>query len=345
MELSDRKKAILSAVVKLYINSGEPIGSKMLCEILENAPSSATLRNEMNALCDLGLLSQPHTSAGRIPTAKGYRFYVESLMDKGEINENEKSIIDGNLNSSNCDPEKLPEKAVEILSFLTGLPAFSAKIANDAVTLKRIELLPMGNHSAMLIIITSDGRSRSRLCHISTTLTATMISEFDKYITKRVINKNLETVTPAAMQSITVQSGINVLNIMPLITALYQMVDDIKNSCLSVKGSSNFFTMGLKRETADEINAIISSPDMLLPLIAKADKPVNIMFGGDTEYSALKSSSIILARYGAESRDIGCIGIIGPNRMSYEKLLPCVRYTADKINELLKYTLKDMEEM
>ena len=153
MELSERRKAILEAIIKSYISSGEPIGSKMLCEILENAPSSATLRNEMNALCDLGLLSQPHTSAGRIPTNDGYRLYINTLMDKGEIGDSTKEVIDENLNFSNCDPEKLPEKAAATLSLITGLPAFSAKLSDNNCFVKRTELLPMGNNSTMLIVI------------------------------------------------------------------------------------------------------------------------------------------------------------------------------------------------
>ncbi len=344
-ELSERKKAILSAIVKLYITSGEPIGSKMLCEILENAPSSATLRNEMNALCDLGLLSQPHTSAGRIPTTDGYRLYVNTLMDKPEVSEDIKKSIDENLGFSNCDPEKLPEKAVETLSKLTGLPVFSAKISDAGVTLKRIELLPMGKSSAMLIIITSDGRSRSRLCHMNSTLTSALISEFDRLITRRVLNMDLELLSPATMQSITVQSGLNILNLMPLITALFQMVQDIKNSCFNLKGASNFFTMGLDRASADKISTLLNHHDTLMSLISKNAQPISVVFGSDTEYSALQPSCIILARYGIPGRDIGCIGIIGPTRLSYEKILPSIEYTVDKINELLSNTLKDMEEV
>lgn len=341
MELSERKKAILSAIVKYYINSGEPIGSKMLCELLENAPSSATLRNEMNALCDLGLLSQPHTSAGRVPTAEGYRLYVNTLMDKGEISEEAKKTIDEELNFSNCDPEKLPEKAVEILSNLTGLPAFSVKISDDGITLKRTELLPMGNYSAMLIIITSDGRSRSRLCRLSVPLTSAVISDFDRLITRQVINRDLNSLTKAELQSITVRSGLDILNLMPLITALFQMVEDVKGSKFSVKGTSNFFTMGLTREQADKLNSLIGSHETLMRLIEKADAPLSIVFGNDTEYSALKPSSIILAKYGTGGKDIGCLGVIGPNRMSYENILPCAQYAAQRISN----TLKDMEEI
>lgn len=299
----------------------------------------------MNALCDLGLLSQPHTSAGRIPTIDGYRLYINTLMDKPEISEDVKKCIDESLDFSNCDPEKLPEKAVETLSKLTGLPVFSAKISDAGVTLKRIELLPMGNRSAMLIIITSDGRSRSRLCHMNCTLTSALISEFDRLITRRVLNMDLELLSPATMQSITVQSGLNILNLMPLITALSQMVQDIKNSCFNLKGASNFFTMGLDRVSADKISTLLNHHDTLMSLIAKNSQPINVVFGSDTEYSALQPSCIILARYGIPGRDIGCIGIIGPTRLSYEKILPSIEYTVDKINELLSNTLKDMEEV
>ncbi len=345
MELSERKKAILSAIVKMYIRSGEPIGSKMLCEILDNAPSSATLRNEMNALCDLGLLSQPHTSAGRVPTADGYRLYVETLMDKGTISEEQRDILDAGLNFSNCDPEKLPEKAVEILTSLTGLPCFSAKLAGGGITLKQVQLLPMGNRSALLIIITSDGRSRSRLCTVPVALTAALIAEFERNIIKKVIGSDIEELTPAKMQSVTVGSGINILSLMPLITALSGMIEDIKASGLNIQGASNFFTMGLTRESADRINSIISSKDTITDLVSKSDKPLGIIFGDDTEYSALKPSSIVLARYGAGGKDIGCLGVIGPNRMSYEKILPCVQYAAERINTLLNSTLQDMEEI
>ena len=345
MELSERKKSILSAIVKHYITCGEPIGSKMLCEILENAPSSATLRNEMNALCDLGLLSQPHTSAGRVPTDDGYRLYINTLMQKSEIGKELKESINESINFSNCDPEKLPEIAAKTLSEITGLPTFSAKISDSGVTLKRIELMPMGNRSAMLIVITSDGRSRSRLCHIPTLLTASLISEFEKLIASRVLNCDLDTLTRASMQSITASSGLNILNLMPLITALFGMVEDIKNSGFSMTGASNFFTMGLDKASADRISTLLGSHDTLMKLISENDRPISVVFGSDTEYSALKPSCIILARYGVKDRDIGCIGVIGPTRISYEKILPSIEYTVKRINELLSNTLNDMEEV
>ncbi len=344
MELSERRKAILGAIIKHYISSGEPIGSKLLCEVLENAPSSATLRNEMNALCDLGLLAQPHTSAGRIPTNEGYRLYINTLMDKGEISGNVREIIDENLNFSNCDPEKLPEKAAQTLSAITGLPAFSAKLSDNNSAVKRTELLPMGNNSAMLIVITTDGRSRSSLCFLGAELTASLINEFKELMAREILGKPLQFFNKANMQNIMARSGLNILNLMPLITALFEMLQDIKNSSFSIKGTSNFFTMGLNQSDADKISTLLSSEDTLLSLINKSDKAVSIVFGSDTQYSALKPSCIILARYSVGGKDIGCLGLIGPTRLSYEKLLPSIEYAAEKINDLLSNTLNDMEE-
>ena len=119
MELSDRKKKILSAIVEQYVISGEPIGSKMLMEMLPFSVSSATIRNEMSELSSLGLLEQPHTSAGRVPTQAGYRYYVDNLMDENELDEDERRRIRLAIGSNIGDPEKLLNRASEILARMT----------------------------------------------------------------------------------------------------------------------------------------------------------------------------------------------------------------------------------
>lgn len=344
MELSERKKAILSAIVEMYIRSGEPVGSKLLCSLLQNAPSSATLRNEMNALCDMGFLAQTHTSSGRVPTSNAYRLYINNLMAKGSALPENKEVIDLQINSSNCDPEGISERAVETLSHITGLPAFALKFSNTGVTLKRVELFPMGMHSAMLIIITSDGRTYSRLCGLDAALTSGVISEFDSLVTGNIKNKNIHDLTPAATQSLIARSGSNILSFMPLVTALFQIIEDIKNSRVNVKGFSNLFSMGLDPETAEKVRCLISNQEAVMNIISNAEGPLNIVFGDDTGYNALKSYSIILAKYSLNGRFLGCIGVIGPKRMSYEQIIPSVEYTANRITCLLESTFKDMEE-
>ena len=142
MELTPRKQAVLKAIVKAYIETGEPVGSKILTQLLENAPSSATLRNEMSELCDLGLLHQPHTSAGRVPTVGGFKLYVDSLMSKSEVAEDTADLIDKALREISCEPEGIPAAAAQLLSKLTGFPAIACLMTEQSPRIKKIELLP-----------------------------------------------------------------------------------------------------------------------------------------------------------------------------------------------------------
>ena len=186
MELSPRKQAVLKAVIKSYIETGEPIGSKNLIALLENAPSSATIRNEMSELCELGFLKQPHTSAGRIPTSDGYRLYVDSLMPCAELSVEEKDDIDKALQSLRCEPEGIPAAAAQILSRLTGLPAIACLVTEQSPRIKRIELLPIARSAAMLLVITEDGRTRSRIFRQSEGFTNEQEECFRRLVSKRI---------------------------------------------------------------------------------------------------------------------------------------------------------------
>lgn len=344
MELSGRKKAILSAIVKMYISSGEPVGSKMLCEILENAPSSATLRNEMSKLSEMGFLEQPHTSAGRVPTASGYRLYIESLMNKDEINAEHKRYIDESLSASDCNPEKITETAGKVLSDITGLPSIAADISSGGPRVKRVEILRMADRIAMMILITTDGRSRSRLVHTQSDLNADIISKFDRLVSQKILRRSIEDLTPAAQQNIYIAAGIDAFSLMPLLSSLFDMVTDIINTNVTLSGQSNLFSMGWHKTEADKIISLLQSRDTIKQLFSDKAAPLGVVFGKDTAYSALMPSSIIYAKYSAGQNNTGCIGVIGPTRMSYELIIPSIEYTAKKVDSLLSETFKDMGE-
>lgn len=344
MELSQRKKDILSAIVKMHIASGEPIGSKILCEILENAPSSATLRNEMSMLCDMGFLEQPHTSAGRVPTALGYRLYIESLMNRDEINAEHKQYIDSALSSTGCDPEKTPSVAVKVLSEITGLPSVAANISSGGPAVKRVELFKLGSRLAMMVLITTDGRSRSRLVHTNNEIEVNLISKFDSLVRDKVVKKNIEDLTPAAQQNIYIAAGIDALLLMPFLSALFDMITDIAEVTVSMFGQSNLFSVGWHKEQADKIWSLLHSKDALVSILSEQTGEKGVVFGKDTAYSVLTPSSLIFAKYNLGNKNTGCLGVIGPTRMSYELIIPSIEYTAKRMDALLAQTLKDMEE-
>ena len=140
MDLSERKRIILAALIKSYIKTGEPVGSKYLLELTGLNVSPATLRNEMSELCELGYLSQPHTSAGRQPTSNGYSFYFERLMNHREVPSDLQLIIDKMLNDAAKDPENLASVAGQLLSNLTGFPTLMATVTREETYVKRIDI-------------------------------------------------------------------------------------------------------------------------------------------------------------------------------------------------------------
>ncbi|MBQ3816994.1 MAG: hypothetical protein II802_01830, partial [Clostridia bacterium] len=219
MELSPRKKAVLAAIIKNYIETGEPVGSKILTSLIENAPSSATLRNEMSELCGLGLLEQPHTSAGRIPTSSGIDIYVNSLMEKSEISPSAKRYIDAQFENISYNLEEIPSKAGKIISDLTGLPAVICYIPERQVTVKRIEITALNSQLAVILLILSDGRTRNRIFRFSDISGGMKIRLMKKICDEKIKGIPVSMLTKPYIQTLVAESGINALEILPLISA------------------------------------------------------------------------------------------------------------------------------
>ncbi len=343
MELNARKQAILSAIVRTYIETGEPIGSKALCGILDLGLSSATLRNEMSELGELGYLDQPHTSAGRIPTSKGYRLYVDEIMRHETISPEMRKAIDAMFQHITGDPEQIPAAAGEILAELTGLPALSATVVSEGASLARAEIMPMGRRSALLVLVTSDGAARSRLCRTAADLSAETISRFDRIVASELIGTELSSLTPVLLQNLAVRSGAS-LGLLSLLTSLFEMVREVRQAELNFRGESNLFSFYKQDAQARRLIELIARRDAILSILSELPGPVNVVFGDDTQYDALKPSSLVVANYQTGQKTLGRIGVIGPTRMSYNNLIPGVAYFAKKLSELMSEALKDMEE-
>ncbi len=344
MELSPRKQAVLKAIIKAYIETGEPIGSKNLAALLENAPSSATLRNEMSELCDLGLLQQPHTSAGRVPTSDGYKIYVDSLMPHTEPSATDAQYIDANLEELHCEPESIPVAAAQILSKLTGLPTIACLLTENQPRVKSIELLPIGRFSVMLLIITDDGRTRSRIFRYRENFTDKLKSEFNNIINQRIKGKYVNDLNKAYMQSVIAQSGIYSLDLLPLLNAVFETVEEIEEAYLTLKGEKALYNVCGSDDAAARILSLIKQRDPIISILEKIDGSSGAIFGTETGYGELREDTLIAAKWGENGRYRGYIGVIGPNRMSYEQIMPVTEYTAKRLTEIMTEAQKDMED-
>jgi len=344
LELTPRKQAVLKAIVKAYIETGEPIGSKILTGLLENAPSSATLRNEMSELCELGLLKQPHTSAGRVPTAGGYRLYVDNLMSEKDVSRQTADYIDKYLSELNCEPEEIPKAAAELLTKLTGLPALSCIITDKSPKIKQVQLLPIGRNSFMLVTLTDDGRARSKILRIGKDLSDSAKECFNKVYEAHIKRKTVDILTKGYMQSLIARSGMYALELMPIFTAIFETAADIEERALHLSGENALYNISGSENEARRIISLIKSRDPIVSMLENMEEAGGVIFGADTGYRELDKDTIIAAKFSTADKYKGYVGVIGPTRMSYEQIMPTVKYVAVKLNEIMALAQRDMED-
>lgn len=333
MELNPRKRAILEAIINSYVEKGEPVGSKALCDMLDFSLSSATLRNEMSDLCALGYLEQPHTSAGRIPTTQGYKLYIDDLMNRDAVSGETKLIIDSLLEGLSGDVQDITHQAGQILSDLMGLPALTLTQSDSANTVKRIEAVPMGPRSVLLVLMTSNGLVKSRMLRGDLPPTADFFERFGEVCRLYIIGKPLSQLNRSYSQQIIARSGD--FSMLGPIAALFDMIEDADRSTFALRGESNLFRCYKQEGQAHRLMSLLSQKELMLSLCTRLTEPIGVLFGTDTDISELKSATIVLARFGDGKRELGRIGVIGPTRMSYERVIPSLEYFAEKLSKVI----------
>lgn len=341
-ELSERKRAILAAVVEQYIKTGEPIGSKELIAQTGMSVSSATVRNEMSELSALGYLEQPHTSAGRIPSQKGYRYYVDNLMKNREVDELNKRLIEAGISSAAGDPEKLIAQAGEVLADLTKCACISTSPGGDSTVIRKIELVPVGHHTAMLVLLTSNGILKSRLCRLDSELDVKIVEEFYNVVESSIIGKSASDISVASMQTVAASVDSDPLAMLPLIAAVCELAGSTAKSRIMLGGSSNIFSHHKDYgSSAVELIEFLSREEPLTAVMTESKDPLNIKIGKENLYRQLENSSLIVAKYSVGGNDSGTIGIIGPTRMDYENIIPSVKYLTNLVGSLITQALED----
>lgn len=343
MELTPRKKAILAEIVKAHIETGEPIGSKTISQRLKDSPSTATIRNEMSELSDLGYLEQPHTSAGRQPTSKAYRLYVSELMGKRDLSDEGKEIIDTMLQSVRPDIESLGSSAAEILSNLTGLPTVSASGTQNGVRIRKVSLLPMGRGAAVVFVISDDGRTRSRLVRLGAPFTAELGIRFDNITASKICGKEISQLDKAYLQGIAISAGFDALALAPLLSSVFDMAKELRSARVNMGGEANLLTLCDSESAARRVLELLKAGDAVHRILSQVETPVGVVFGDDTEYGELAPTGMVVASYG-DSGGVGKIAVIGPTRMAYESIIPSATYLANRVGAMMNEMLKGLEE-
>lgn len=339
MELGERKQKVLGVIVELYVKNGEPVGSKKVCAVLDNSFSSATIRNDMAELDELGFLEQPHTSAGRIPSHKGYRFYINRLMNKKPMSFDEKSFISGVLCRSSDDPENLIKSASQMLADITKFTAIFTTPANDEAKVRNIQFVQTGKRNAMMVLMTTTGMINNKLFRCDYDLTPELLCIFRKILIETFKNKPLSRITLKDFSTLT-QNNSEIIKLMsPVITAVIEAASEAKEIKIETSGEKNLLkNPDICIDKAINILEFLEGKENVLDLILSNSGGVKVLVGKEIGNPALENSSVIVTNYNIGDRS-GTIGVIGTTRMDYAKLTASLEYLASEVEIILKKIL------
>ncbi|MCI9575544.1 MAG: heat-inducible transcription repressor HrcA [Clostridiales bacterium] len=346
--LSQRKQKILAAVVDAYVETGEPVGSKVLAEQL--GVSSATIRNEMADLAELGLLEQPHTSAGRIPSHLGYRVYIDHLMGKLSIPAEEQRYLDGMLLLNAYEPERLLENVSQVLAGMTRCAAVSTTPSGSEAMIRGVQFVQTSRRTAMVILMTSAGTMKNRIFRCDFDLTPEMMRIFFRVLNQHLAGLPVAAVTPGFIQSLGASLGELAILMSSALLAVLEVARDSMEAEIRLNGQTNLlfypeFTDGNARRVMDFLESRQELSRLLFRKTedSRAGSHVQVLIGEEIHRPELSDSSLLVARYAIDGQDAGVIGILGPTRMDYAKVMARLDYLAVSVGRMLTELLQEEE--
>lgn len=332
--LDDRKKKILQAIVEEYIETAEPVSSGSLVNNYDLNCSSATIRNEMAELEEIGLLDKPHTSAGRVPSQSGYRYYIDELLRDDNLTAKEMNYIKKKLETKVNELEDLTKIATSTISELTHYTtiAVGPKIENH--TIVDIKFVLLGSRVMMAIILTDSGIIREAIIKFDEDVTEPQIRNLNDIFSSKLVGKPLEKLEGSLEEYIVaeMQSGISVIK--KIIVEINKLLEE--SSRLMLEGTNKNFDLPefKKSDLARDFMNALDAKDLVADVLNTgiADD-INVYIGEELNDEKLKNFSIVTFNHLLGDKDIGTIGIIGPTRMDYSKVISIMKYISKKLKE------------
>ena len=331
MELTPRKERILSSVVAGYVKSGEPVGSKAVAE--EVGVSSATVRNEMADLIELGLLEQPQ---------KGYREYVDRLMEVPPVKEEERRVFDSMLLSGSYEPEQLLGRAARLLAGATRCAAVATTPSGDTAQVRAVQFVQTSRRTAMLILMSSAGTMKTRVFHCDFDLTNDILRVFFRVFNGKLAGKNVSDITPAFLQGVGVSLGeMYVLMGAPL-RALLEVARDTMGTEVLLAGQMNLlFYPELEHGGARRVMDFLERREDVANLLRQKPGQVSFLIGREMGRPELDKSALGVARYQVDGHDAGALAVLGPVRMDYPRVASVLQYMAGQVGQHLTVLMRD----
>ena len=346
-ELTERQKGLLSLVIHEYIRTATPVGSKSLVNQYHLDYSPATVRNELAALTEAQLLMQPHTSAGRVPTEKGYRFFVSSLIQMRELPEETRRMIEHQFSQAQQGMDGWIKLAASILADqANAISVVSAPLPNRT-RVKYISLLSVTNKQILMILVLAGGQIQQRFMFINETKTQNDLNELAAMLNRLFEGKNSEEIRTISKQlQVTDETADEVIR--TLLSTLYD-TDALQTGEVYTDGINNVLA---EPEFADSEEArrtlrILNEKPLLQSFLSRTTREqkiggVQVFFGGHGLLKDMANCSLVIARYGMQGVVTGTVGVLGPMRMAYSKNIPTVRFLAGILSDLVADTTAEI---
>jgi len=338
MGLSERKKEILRAVVEQYVQTAEPVGSKAVAAELGSSVSSATIRNEMAELESMGLLEQPHTSAGRVPSSQGYRMYVDELMRRQKISTDEAQVINSVLKNRAAGQGRLIDEAGSLTSRLTTYPAYAMASAAGTAAIVRFDLIYVDPFTFIIVTLLNNDTVKNKLVHLTTPVEPQMLTKLSAVFNASFTGIPEERITPALISSTERAVG-DTIGIVAVIAGFtIELLCEEKSVGARVTGTMNLLSHPEYRDI-DKAQRLISylSDDKELARLPSPNTSgeIKITIGPENLADELRDTSVMAVRYDAGGDMQGLIGVVGPTRMDYSKVAARLSYIAQGLSWLL----------
>ncbi|MBP1561990.1 MAG: heat-inducible transcription repressor HrcA [Oscillospiraceae bacterium] len=332
--MDERKRQILAAIVDTYIITGEPVGSKALAEMLKIKVSPATIRNDMAMLEQLGYLEQPHTSAGRIPTYNGFRLYIDELMDAKTISDEDKKLLDRCLDEVEAPTaDALIESASKALAELTHCATLVKNVAPKFSVITKVEVIPTGKRMYVLLMITSSGNIKNKVCRLEFDLTSEQMEFFTSYMSENLHGVAVDELSEDVIDKLIAAMGTYMVTLTPLLQGVCELAEGFRDNEIKVSGEKNL----LERQdinTAQIVRFLENKNEVVKGMLDDSFNDLQVVFSEDGGF-VIENSSMIVSKIKKDGKTAGSLGVIGPMRLDYAKVIPYIEYLTDRITEMI----------
>lgn len=337
MLLTDRQLLILQVIVDDFIRSAQPVGSRSLSKKEEISFSSATIRNEMSDLEEMGFIEKTHTSSGRVPSEKGYRYYVDHLLSPQVLNQQDISIIQSIFAEKIFEFEKIIQRSAKILSDLTNYTSIVLGPAVSINKLKRIQIIPLNKETAVAIFVTDTGHVENRSFSLPPSIDISDLEKTVNILNDRLSGVSLEDLNDKIYKEVAVLLRQHIHNYDLMLHTIGETFKMPINEKLFFGGKTNMLSQPEFHDITKirSLLTMIDQEEWIYNLIRKNSSGINVKIGKENNVSAMDNCSLITASYSVGAENLGTIAILGPTRMEYSRVISLLQLLSHDLTEVL----------